>query len=116
MRKRGRLSSRQHNQKNAGGEPLKFENCRTSRSARLGVRRRQTPPKGGVVKGAPSWMGNGESGLTRATATGMTLPHIHDILINSRGRTLAMIHGGGHDPGADRPVSLSSSLKSRERA
>jgi len=39
MRKHGRLSYRQDNQKNAGGEPLKFENSRTPRSARLDAKR-----------------------------------------------------------------------------
>jgi hypothetical protein len=116
MRKRGRLSSRQHNQKNAGGESLKFENCQHAALHEIGRPAKADAAKGGVVKGAPSWMADDESGLTRATATGMTLPHIHDVLVNSRGRTLAMLHGGGHDPEADRTVALSSSLKSRERA
>ena len=38
MHKRGRLSSRQHTQKNARGEPLKFENCRSPRAPREGGR------------------------------------------------------------------------------
>jgi hypothetical protein len=81
MRKHERLSCRQHNQKNAGGEPPKFENCRAGRSARSGIpgegrRRRQ----GGVTKVAPSRLRAAESGLTRATATGMTLPHSDNVL------------------------------------
>jgi len=80
MRKRGRLSDRQHNQKNAGGEPLKI--CKLSHPA---LREDGCPAKadaatGGVVQVAPSWLAKGESGLTRATATGMTLPHSDDVL------------------------------------
>ncbi|HEY8031656.1 MAG TPA: hypothetical protein VIF02_04530 [Methylocella sp.] len=35
-----------------------------------------------------------ESGLTHAILIGMTLRHSHDVLMNSRGRTLARLHGG----------------------
>ena len=37
--------------------------------------------KGGVVEAAPIVAGKRRSGLTRATATGMTLPQIRDVLI-----------------------------------
>jgi hypothetical protein len=71
MRKRGRLSYRQHNQKNAGGEPLKFGNCQHAALREVGRPAKADAAKGGVVK-APSWMTKGECGLTRTTATGMT--------------------------------------------
>ena len=75
--------------------------------------------KGGVVKVATSWMTKGESCLTRAAATGMTLASSHDVLVNLPGRTLAMLHGDRHEPGAVEPwfffifVAIASARMSR---
>jgi D-alanine transaminase len=68
---------------------------------------------------ATSWMTKGESCLTRAAATGMTLASSHDVLVNLPGRTLAMLHGGRHEPGAVEPwlffifVEIASARMSR---
>jgi len=84
-------------------------------AARRAPRGRASPAKadaakGGATKVAPSRLATAESGLTRATATGMTLPHCGNVLNEFHAELSQCLMAAAHDPGPWK-VALSTSLK-----